>query len=169
MAPSPAGALLIAASKQRKLVENEFALAQVGEWQHRNLLRRCLLIVGGNREFGATRIEVNDAVVPSFSTMRRCVFFGQEEWARLVFCRRRRATGKHKQDCYKTGNTVIRTQNRVISRPSHLFRSQSSYSILQAPYTSYKSCTLDKIGPELSRLFIEKADIAATPMDGWGN
>jgi hypothetical protein len=127
-----------------------------------------LLIVGGSHEFGATRIEFNNAVVPSFSTMRHCVFFGQEEWARLVLCRRRRATGKQKQDCYKTRKTVIRAQNRVISRASHLFCSQSSYSILQAFYTSYKSCTLDKIGTELSRLLIEKADIAATPMDGWG-
>jgi hypothetical protein len=46
--------------------------------------------------------------------------------------------------------------------------SQSSYSILQASYPSYKSCTLDKFGTELSRLLIDKADIAATPMDGWG-
>jgi hypothetical protein len=99
--------------------------------------------------------------------MRRRVFFGQEEWARLVLCRRRRATGKQKQDRYKTGRTVIRTQKRVILR-ANLFRAQSFYSILQASYTSYKSCTLDKIGTELSRLLIDKADIAATPMDGWG-
>jgi hypothetical protein len=81
----------------------------VGERQHRDLLRWCLLIVGGNRELGAARIEFNDAVVSSRSTMRRCVFSGQEEWARLVLCRRCRAC-KQKHHCYKTGKAAIETK-----------------------------------------------------------
>jgi hypothetical protein len=97
VAPPPAGALLIAARTQRKLVDNDFALAQVGERQHRDPLRRGLLIIGGNCEFCTPRIKFNDAVVPGFSTMRRYLFFGQEEWARLVLCGRCRATGEQRQ------------------------------------------------------------------------
>jgi hypothetical protein len=97
VAPCPAGALLIATRKQWELVDNKFTFAQVCKRQHRDLFRWRLLIVGGNRELGAPRIDFNDAVVPGFSTMRRYLFFGHEEWPRLVLRRRRRATDKQKR------------------------------------------------------------------------
>src|SRR6266850_3199409 len=81
VSPRPVRKLFLASKRQRNLVESEVRPAMVAKWKHRDFLRSCLIVVGGDLGLDAARIEFDQMIKPVFFAVSFQTVLVAEKWS----------------------------------------------------------------------------------------